>query len=122
VQVAFNLLEDMRASGLTPSTPTCSALIYACLQNNNFAAARKVGKAAHQKDLQQLLEGSCMQCFAWAVEWSLSPCSGPAKCCLVPPGKQSGMTDVSCKSLLSVLLAADITSVFVLLGLYPVGV
>jgi hypothetical protein len=41
-QVAFNLLEDMRASGLTPSTPTCSALIYACLQNNNFAAARKV--------------------------------------------------------------------------------
>lgn len=32
------------------------------------------------------------------------------------------MTDVSCKSLLSVLLAADITSVFVLLGLYPVGV
>lgn len=42
MQVAFNLLEDMRASGLTPSTPTCSALIYACLQNNNFAAARKV--------------------------------------------------------------------------------
>lgn len=32
----------MRASGLKPSTPTCSALIYACLQNNNFAAARKV--------------------------------------------------------------------------------
>lgn len=43
LQVAFDLLEDMRASGLTPSTPTCSALIYACLQNNNFAAARKVG-------------------------------------------------------------------------------
>jgi hypothetical protein len=42
LQVAFDLLEDMRASGLTPSTPTCSSLIYACLQNNNFAAARKV--------------------------------------------------------------------------------
>lgn len=42
MQVAFDLLEDMRATGLTPSTPTCSALIYACLQNNNFAAARKV--------------------------------------------------------------------------------
>jgi hypothetical protein len=46
LQVAFDLLEDMRASGLTPSTPTCSALIYACLQNNNFAAARKVGAEA----------------------------------------------------------------------------
>jgi hypothetical protein len=34
----------MRASGLKPSTPTCSALMYACLQNNNFAAARKVGR------------------------------------------------------------------------------
>lgn len=45
MQVAFDLLEDMRASGLAPSTPTCSALIYACLQNNNFAAARKVGRA-----------------------------------------------------------------------------
>eukprot|EP00878_Enallax_costatus_P031002 GHUV01033828.1.p1 GENE.GHUV01033828.1~~GHUV01033828.1.p1 ORF type:complete len:253 (+),score=59.18 GHUV01033828.1:270-1028(+) len=42
LQVAFEFLEDMRASGLNPSTPTCSALIYACLQNSNFAAARKV--------------------------------------------------------------------------------
>jgi hypothetical protein len=42
LQVAFDLIEDMRASGLKPSTPTCSALMYACLQNNNFAAARKV--------------------------------------------------------------------------------
>lgn len=45
LEVAFDLLEDMRASGLKPSTPTCSALIYACLQNNNFAAARKVGRS-----------------------------------------------------------------------------
>jgi hypothetical protein len=45
LQVAFDLIEDMRASGLKPSTPTCSALMYACLQNNNFAAARKVGDA-----------------------------------------------------------------------------
>jgi hypothetical protein len=44
LQVAFDLIEDMRASGLKPSTPTCSALMYACLQNNNFAAARKVSK------------------------------------------------------------------------------
>lgn len=50
LQVAFDLLEDMRASGLTPSTPTCSALIYACLQNNNFAAARKVGDRAWQHE------------------------------------------------------------------------
>uniref|UniRef100_A0A383VR28 PROP1-like PPR domain-containing protein n=1 Tax=Tetradesmus obliquus TaxID=3088 RepID=A0A383VR28_TETOB len=42
LEVAFDLIEDMRASGLKPSTPTCSALMYACLQNNNFAAARKV--------------------------------------------------------------------------------
>jgi pentatricopeptide repeat protein len=42
MQVAFDLLEDMRASGLKPSTSTCSALMYACLQNGNFAAARKV--------------------------------------------------------------------------------
>jgi hypothetical protein len=47
-QVAFDLLEDMRASGLTPSTPTCSSLIYACLQNNNFAAARKVSLCQRQ--------------------------------------------------------------------------
>lgn len=42
LQVAFDLIEDMRASGLKPSTASCSALIYACLQNNNFKAARKV--------------------------------------------------------------------------------
>ena len=42
LEVAFEMIEDMRASGLRPSTATCSALIYACIQNGNMAAARKV--------------------------------------------------------------------------------
>jgi len=43
LEVAFELVEDMKASGLRPSTATCSALIYACIQNGNLSAARKVG-------------------------------------------------------------------------------
>jgi leucine-rich PPR motif-containing protein len=43
LEVAFEIVEDMRASGLKPSTATCSALIYACIQNGNIPAARKVG-------------------------------------------------------------------------------
>jgi hypothetical protein len=62
-QVAFNLLEDMRASGLTPSTPTCSALIYACLQNNNFAAARKVRPVLARS---KLLASFCQWCIQHA--------------------------------------------------------
>lgn len=53
----------MRASGRKPSTSTCSALIYACLQNNNFAAARKVydtliarGTPPHLSQYNALLE------------------------------------------------------------------
>jgi pentatricopeptide repeat protein len=44
LEVAFELVEDMNASGLRPSTATCSALMYACIQNGNTAAARKVGR------------------------------------------------------------------------------
>jgi pentatricopeptide repeat protein len=43
LEVAFELVEDMNAGGLRPSAATCSALMYACIQNGNTAAARKVG-------------------------------------------------------------------------------
>jgi leucine-rich PPR motif-containing protein len=42
LDVAFEFVEDMRASGLRPGSATCSALVYACIQNNNLPAARKV--------------------------------------------------------------------------------
>lgn len=43
LDAAFDLVADMRASGLRPGSSTCSALIYACIQNGNLKAARKVG-------------------------------------------------------------------------------
>lgn len=42
LDVAFDLVQDMREGGLRPGMATCSALIYACISNGNLPAARKV--------------------------------------------------------------------------------
>lgn len=65
LDVAFEIVEDMKASGLRPSMATCSALIYACIQNGNMAAARKVGGG-----------GGAGHGVGWGVGWVLGALQG----------------------------------------------
>ena len=94
-QVAFELLADMRASGLRPSTATCSALIYACLVNGDLPAARKVydtllarGVTPHISQYNALLEqyalrfqlGNVVSLVSSMAEYGVAPNANTFRC------------------------------------------
>lgn len=51
VDLAFQLLSDMYAEGLAPTSTTCSGLIHACLCHGNLSVARKVYDLCRQQSV-----------------------------------------------------------------------